>query len=299
MRQCLSSDLVIIDNSGQRQLYLACLLRVFARFRLVSVDAILRPPSGLRAKLIATVKRLLLRQVDRFVLFFGNTSGYESHYGLDQSRIVYVPFKVNGLDEGLLPADVPEGDHVLCAGRTLRDVTTFVAAMAEAGCPAVLLQQESELMRAHGTEQYRGALSRNVRLEMHDGPLRTFIAAIARARIVVIPRYRDDIGCTGISTYLMAMALGKCVIISRGPGAEDVLTDQAVLVEPENVQALDDAVRELWSDGARRQAVGTAAKRYAESCGGTQRLATDVLNTSLDLLVASKARRVTGPAAAA
>jgi glycosyltransferase involved in cell wall biosynthesis len=171
--------------------------------------------------------------------------------------------------------------------------------MAEAGCPAVLLQQENEQMRAHGTEQYRGALPDNVRLVMHEGDLRTFIAAIARARIVVIPRYRDDIGCTGISTYLVAMALGKCVVISRGAGAEDVLTDEAVFVEPENPQALARQVEELWSDDTRCRALGAKAKRYAESCGGTRRLATDVLNTSLELLATGKARRVTGPAAAA
>src|SRR5690242_8373028 len=117
IRQCLASDFVIIDNSGQRQLFLACLLRIFARFRLISVDAILRPPSGPKSRLIAGAKRLLLRQVDRFLLFFRDTGGYERHYGLARSKIVYVPFKVNGRDEGAFPAEVPEGDHVLCAGR--------------------------------------------------------------------------------------------------------------------------------------------------------------------------------------
>jgi glycosyltransferase involved in cell wall biosynthesis len=300
IRQCLTSDLVIIDNSGQGQLYIACLLRAFARFRLVSVDVILRPASGPKTRLIAAVKRLLLRHVDRFILFFRNTSGYERHYGVDPRKIAYVPFKVNGRDEGAFPTEVPDGDHVLCAGRTLRDVNTFVAAMAAAGCPAMLLQQKREFLHAHGSEQYQSSLPENVRLHIDTGEqLSTFIDFIARTKIVVIPRYRTDIAATGISTYLIAMALGKCVVISRGPGADDVLTDQAVFVEPENTEELAKAVRDLWSNDARRRAIGAAAKRYAESCGGTQRLAGDILSASLNLLAPSGARRKTGPAAAA
>jgi glycosyltransferase involved in cell wall biosynthesis len=77
-----------------------------------------------------------------------------------------------------------------------------------------------------------------------------------------------------------------------------VLTDQAVFVEPENPEALAMTLRELLSDDARRRAIGAAARRYAESCGGTQRLAADILNTSLNLVAPAETRRMTGPAAA-
>ena len=289
MRQCMNADLVIIDNNEQRKLYLACLLRPFANFRLISVDIVLRPTAGIRSRIAARIKRMLLTRVDRFILYFKNTAGYQRYYGIDRGKITYVPFKVNGLDENVFPPVVPDGEYVLCAGRTLRDVDTFVAAMAEAGCPGMLLQQEDEITRAHGTAQYKGALPPNLRLVVDtDDQLGAFLQVIAGAKIVVIPRYRKDIVCTGISTYLMAMALSKCVILTRGPGAEDVLTDQAMIVEPENPQALAQAIRTLWADDGLRRRIAAAGRNYAMSCGGTSRLAGDILNAAFACLDAEK-----------
>jgi glycosyltransferase involved in cell wall biosynthesis len=219
--------------------------------------------------------------VDKFILYFKNTAGYERLYGISSTKIDYVPFKVNGWDEGCFPPTSPEGDYVLCAGRTLRDVKTFVAAMEIAGCPGLLLQQQDKEMQAHGTTPFTGNLPPNLRLALHEGgDLATFLQFIAAAKLVVIPRFKHDIASTGISTYLMAMGLGKCVILSRGPGAEDLLKDEALLVEPQNVPALAQAIREMWDDDDRRKQIADAGKRYADQCQGSRRLAQDIWNSS-------------------
>jgi glycosyltransferase involved in cell wall biosynthesis len=280
LKQCANADLVIIDND-QGKVYLACLMRPFFRFRLVSVDMILRPPRGFKDRLLSILKRALFTQVDKFILYFKNTAGYERLYGIGSAKIDYVPFKVNGWDEGCFPPTSPEGDYVLCAGRTLRDVKTFVAAMEIAGCPGLLLQQQNEELRAHGTTPFTGDLPPNVRLTVDDGDdLATFLQFVAGAKLVVIPRFKHDIAATGISTYLMAMCLGKCVIISRGPGAEDLLKDEALVVDPEDIAALAEALREMWDDDRRRKQIADAGKRYADQCQGSRRLAQDIWNSS-------------------
>lgn len=284
LKQCANADLVIIDNDADK-VYLACLIRPFCRFRLVSVDVILRPPRRLKDRLSRLLKRALLTQVDKFIFYFKNTAAYERLYGINSTKIDYVPFKVNGWDEGCLPPTSPEGDYVLCAGRTLRDVKTFVAAMEIAGCPGLLLQQQNEELRAHGTTPFTGALPANVRLTVDEGDdLATFLEFVAGAKLMVIPRFKGDIAATGISTYLMAMGLGKCVILSRGPGAEDLLKDEALLVEPENVPALAQAIRQMWDDDDRRKQIAAAGKRYADRCQGSRRLAQDVWKSSLRCL---------------
>ena len=66
VRKCLRSDLVIL-NIDQRRLMLAALLRLIvpsARFRLVSVDLILRTPKTLIGRLKAFFKRILFSRVD-------------------------------------------------------------------------------------------------------------------------------------------------------------------------------------------------------------------------------------------
>ena len=286
LRQCRQADLVILDDDQER-LRLACLLRPFSRFRLVSVDLILRPPSGFKARLRANAKRRLLSQVDRFILYFKDTAGYERIYGIDPARTAYVPFKVNGWEQRSSWPSAVEGDYVLCAGRTLRDVATFVEAMRIAGCPGIILQQRRSLLTQHGTAAWAGELPPNLRLVTDESDsLERFMSYMANARIVVIPRFRGDIAATGISTYLMAMALGRCVILSRGPGAEDVLSDQAVLVSPENADELAQAISSLWRNADARSAIAARGKRYAEGLAGEQRLCSDILRASLGCLPA-------------
>jgi glycosyltransferase involved in cell wall biosynthesis len=282
--QCLRSDLVIIDNDVRR-LCLAAALKPFASFKLISVDLIVRPPRGIVAIATAAFKSFLLSRVDKFILYFRNTEGFSRYYRIRSDRTVYVPFKVNGLDQPFWPQKVPQGDHVLCAGRTLRDLETFVAAAGRTGLPAVLLQQPAEIMKEHGTTAWQQPLPSNIELKLHtDGQLETFISAVASARVVVIPRFKGDICSTGISTYLLAMALGKAVIISRGPGADDVLHDEAILVEPENVDELAAAISRIWHDDVERAQLGARAKRYAEKLGGTARLNDDIIRESLRCL---------------
>lgn len=279
--QCCWADLVVIDNDHWR-IYLAALLRPWLRFGLISVDLILRQPLTVRERALARLKALALAQVDKFILYFKNAAGYQRYYRIEPERIVYVPFKPNGKDDLVWPETVPDGDYVLCAGRTMRDVHTFVKAMTVAGCPAILLQQPADIMREHGTDDWRDELPSNVSLVIHeDGKLETFLSFIAMAKLVVIPRYVCDIGCTGISTYLMAMALGKCVVISRGPGVDDLLTDEAAIVPAEDIAVLAATVSRLWNGDNERSQIAARGKRYAENLGDTARLCGDILAQSV------------------
>ena len=286
--ECLRSDVVIL-NVDQRKLMLACLLRwlwPFCRFRLISVDLILRPPKRQRDRLKIWFERVLFSRVHGFVLFFNNLQGYERLYGIGPDRAIYVPFKVNGWEEiSARPQTSSDGSYVLCAGRTLRDTQTFVEAMRIAGCPGILLQQQQKLLEEHGTSAWAGELPSNLKLVVDDSDrIEDYLDFVAKARLVVIPRFKGDIAATGISTYLVAMALNKCVIISEGPGAEDVLTDQAVIVPAEDPEKLAEQIILHWNDHSRRSEIAARGRNYAESLGGEQRLLSDILRVSIDSL---------------
>ena len=284
IRDCFQSDLIIL-NIDQQKLMLAGFVRWLfrLRFKLVSVDLILRPPTSRTASLKALFKKLLFSQVDQFLLYFKNIEGYQRFYGIGPDRALYIPFKVNGWE--IINASIREaesGEYVLCSGRTLRDIETFVKAMRSVSCPGVLLQQKRELLEAHGTSSWCGDLPPNVRLIIDEGDsLETYIDFILKARLIVIPRYKKDIAPTGISTYLVAMALNKCVLVSEGPGADDVLTDQAVMVPPENPSKLAEQIDLLWRDDRLRSEIASRGRRYAHSLGGEDRLLSDVLRLSL------------------
>lgn len=287
-RQIRPADLVALDNDWRR-LVVACVLRPVSRYRLVAIDLILRTPRGRKAKAAAHLKRILLRGVDCFIFYFRDIRGVHAYYGIGPDRAVYVPFKVNGIEDPRWPDPSDLGDHVLCAGRTLRDIDTFLEAMARAGVPGVLLQQAESLLYAHGTRPAGPNLPPNVRLRIDrgDDPA-DFLARIAECRILVVPRFAYDIAATGISTYLEAMALGKPVIISAGPGADDILDGQAVIVPPQDSDALARAITRVWSDPAFAANLARRGRDYAASLGGEQRLGDDIREACLASLRSSR-----------
>jgi glycosyltransferase involved in cell wall biosynthesis len=285
-RELRNSDIVII-NIDHKRLYQLCLYRTFffwKRFRLVSADILLRRPTNWKRKLFRYYQRLMLTQVDRFILYFRNTSHYEKLFGLRKDRIRYVPFKVNDWELGIdqYQADPASGEYVICAGQTLRDVKTFVAACEKAKVPAILLTPGKDLMKRHGTHFDADNLPSNVKIEYHtDGKEETFLKWLKEAAIVVIPRFKTDISSSGISTYLSSMAAWRCVVISQGPGAEDVLTDgQAVIVPAEDVDSLAATLKRLWNDPLERSRVAQRGRKYAEYVQGEERLLTDILQSA-------------------
>ena len=103
------------------------------------------------------------------------------------------------------------------------------------------------------------------------------VRAIEGARIVALPILSSTLAASGISVYLNAMLLNKPVVISAGPGVSDVLTDQAVIVPPEDPAALAESIAQLWNDAELRKRNAGAGQRYAMSLGGEPELRRRVL----------------------
>jgi len=282
------ADLVVLDNSYP-YLMSFCLLKMLmpiVRFHLISVDLNLYQPDTFKSRVIASIKMALLKQVDRFALLFKNASGYERYYGIEPARSRYLPFKVNSWEDDLeeYSADPCVGSYVLCAGRTLRDHRTFLVAMRLCGLPGILLVPDDE-----GTGMVRESsydLPENVKLEIHsDGKKETFLQWIKDSAIVVVPRFANAISPNGISVYLTAMGALRCVVLTKGPGADDVLlTGEAILVDPEDPRELANAVSAAWNDHDLRRSVALKGREYAETMQGTRRYMTDLLRIIDELL---------------
>ncbi len=285
-RAILHGDALIFNIDHKRLLVVCAVFSIFAprRFRhckLISVDILLRPTFSLRAKLLAKVKKLLLSQVNSFILYFKNWDGYVREFGLPRDRLVYVPFKVNSWEKlNERRTQIGEGEYVLLAGATLRDYGTFVEALRRTKIPAVLLLpgiMESQLFKL---AWYSKGIPENLKLEFHnDGKESTFLSYFENAKILCLPRFQQDIASTGISSLFCAMALGKCVLISSGPGAEDILEEAkaAAFFEPENPQSLADQMQRLWRNDAERRQTALNGVRFVSELKGEERLLTDIL----------------------
>jgi glycosyltransferase involved in cell wall biosynthesis len=273
------ADAVVLDN-GYAYLISFCFLKMFSpwRFNLMFVDFNLYVPGSSLARLFALFKVVALKAVDHFAQLFKDTAGYQHYFGIDPKRNSYLPFKVNGWEAGLdtYVADPCDGSYAICVGRTFRDHKTFIEAMRLCGLPGVLLVPE-------GGPESNYDLPPNVRLEIHsDGNSETFINWIKGAAVVVIPRFANAISPNGISTYLTAMAAHRCVVLTRGPGAEDLLRGEALLVCPEQPRCMADTVELAWKGLDLRKSVATKGRSYAEQLQGERRYMTDLLEIITD-----------------
>ena len=86
--------------------------------------------------------------------------------------------------------------------------------------------------------------------------------------------FPNDIQTWGLAVF-EAMAMGMPVIVSRGCGAHEVLTDRinALLVEPQQPTEIADAVEELVADHSLYDALRNEGRRFVESSISWQRYA--------------------------
>jgi glycosyltransferase involved in cell wall biosynthesis len=279
---------VLLLNGSTKRLLVVCLLRwlfPFVRFRLVSLDVVLSPPSGWRERLGAKLKRFLFRRVDLFIHYFRDLTGYERWYGVSPAKSVYIPFKVNLA--GAIPdwdAVREDGDYVLTAGQSRRDLETFAAAMRLVPYPGIVLYHDPEGMKGHGTNLDQINFPPNVRCVDYQGCETTWAEYFRKARIVAVPILPDAISASGITTYLLAMALGRCVVVTDGPATRGILSEEALLVPPADPEEMAQAITWAWENDWLRRGIAQAGWEYAVRLGDESRLLWDILEVCGNLV---------------
>jgi len=288
---------VLVLTGGTWRVVGFCLMRSlwpFSSCKLVAVDFILSRPQGWKQSIIAWFKGRLLRKVDRFVLHFTDTSEYERIYGIPPSKCVFIPFKVNYWEK-LSPEDRSSEveEYVFTAGRSYRDFPTFIEAMRRADYPGLLLYEEDALLKRSATDLDLSNLPSNLAAAKNEGE-QSWVEFVRRAKIVVVPLLPSTMYAPGLSLYLMAMAMGKCVIVTEGLATRGMLKDEAVVVAPKDPDALAVAISRVWTDDAFRRRTAESGRRYAERCGGESRLLADIVNQCGDLLFGKQSSRMNG-----
>lgn len=278
-------DLVVAD-CDLGWLFLVCLAKKLLPFvpcRIVSVDAVLTRPAAGQPTVKFRVRRWLLTAVDVYVLYFRDTAELQRVYGIPDAKVRYVPFKPNTRDR-LASVGISDEGFFLACGRSNRDFRTLFRAFRDLPYQCRVLAPWNELEQ-HGTRVEGEDRPDNVELVSDDGTADSWNAWIGRAHAIVLPVEPGALSPSGIGTYLVAMALGKCVIITEGPATRGLVdARQAVLVPPQDPAALQAAITRVASDAAYRSATARAGQKYALALGGEERLRDDVVAILSDLV---------------
>lgn len=229
------------------------------------LNVLLRNTKGARRAAVAAV----LRAATRIVCL----SELQRHElleltGFSKSTIVTTEL---GIDAAFFtPRPDPDEASVLTVGKDLaRDFSTFADAMRALDVPAHVAALPRSLLGielpANVTTSVMGPL------ELRD--------AYARAGCVVIAQHRDDhpVGTEhgGTTALLEAMAMGKAIVLTDRAVLHEYVSDgdTALVVPPEDPQALREAVARVLADGELRRRLGAAARARVEEAFTTRHLA--------------------------
>ena len=275
----LRADYLIIHFSVPEVVFFCGLLALIpgVHCRVVTLDLFVEKLFSRRTPLWTPLVIWSLGRVHRFLVYFRDTRLFEERLGIPQERFRYVPYKINAYELVARQAVSDEG-YIFCGGRSRRDFAALFAAAGDLGYPVKLITSRESELGVHGSSLRGAAVPPNVTLLQDDPSIRFFVETAARARLVVLPILKGAVTQTGIGVYLIAMALGKCVIISSGLGVSDVLAeDQAMIVPAGDPAALRSAIEQAWNDPALRARYAEAGRRYALPLGGEDQLGESIL----------------------
>jgi len=140
------------------------------------------------------------------------------------------------------------------------------------------------------------AVPNNVEIVPNDGSIEAFYGPMAQARLVVIPLRANQLRSSGQGTYLSAMFLGKCLIVSGVAGVRDLVVHgkTGIVVEPGNSGALRQAIVELWDSPVRARAIGQEANRIVASRNTHQQYMRTHLENMTELCRLNRGQRSRG-----
>jgi glycosyltransferase involved in cell wall biosynthesis len=267
-------------NGLCRQVWTIALLKMLLpsrRRKLVVVDMVLSVPSTRKERLVVSLRRKLFAKVDLFISYARNTKGIEDIYRIPASRFLYVPFKVNDWDT-LRNLETADDGYIVVGGQTRRDFDTFRRAIEGLSIPVRIVAPAQSTLSQHGTVLSDEGWPEHVTFVRNAQTPEAFLPQLARARVVVLPILDKNITPSGIGVCLVAMALGKCVVVSSGPVADGLVdSGEAIVVPAGDWVALRDAIKSACTDSERRAATAKKGFDYAMALGDEKRLHRDVL----------------------
>lgn len=276
----------IVINCDMERLLLQSLMRYIptsSSCKLISVDTFMPVPETFSEKIQAVIKSILFNKVDVFIEYFKDTSGYEKYYHIEKEKFRYIPFKINSYKKVLGKINensITDEGYIFCGGNTKRDFNTLISAARLVDYPFVIVTMENAVIKHHGSHLIEDDLPDNITVIRHDGSS-SFLDHIAKARIVALPLKKLTISATGIGVYIACMSLGKCVIISSAPSVNGILTNEAIIIPPENTNALRKAIEKAYNDIEYREKVAKRGQKYALSLQGEERLYRSIWNVLL------------------
>jgi glycosyltransferase involved in cell wall biosynthesis len=232
-----------------------------------------RQTSAWRRWASSRFRRLLARGVSRIQVFCEiEAEHYADYFGIDRAKFVWIPYCLD------LDADAPaatDGDYLFTGGLQQRDYATLHQAIRDLPVKVVVAAPPDRIDPRH--------VSANMELTGQVSRAR-FLERMAGARLVVLSLQDGLLRHPGVVTYVTALRLGKCIVVNDPDGAGSYIRhgETGWLVPPRDPAALGEAIRFLWDDQPRRQALAANASADSARRFGLDRYRADLERLTRD-----------------
>jgi glycosyltransferase involved in cell wall biosynthesis len=166
------------------------------------------------------------------------------------------------------------GDLICSVGQEMRDYGTLVEALRPLGIPCHIAAG-TNIFSTTSENWWRSSLSGQILPEGLTVGQRSFVELrelYARARFVVVPVLPTDMD-NGVTVIIESLLMGKAVICTDTAGRPDFLEHgvNCRLVPTGDVDALREAITELWSDPDECNRLGAAGREVVLGRNGLDR----------------------------
>ncbi len=197
-----------------------------------------------------------LKHIDRFIVHSRRECDlYSKWLELPQERFKFVPYQ--SAEIPILYEENEKQPFLVAVGSAHRDFQTLFRAVSQLNVPTVV---------ASGARSLAGLdIPQQVKTPFDIGK-QDCIRLVQEARINIVPLSSNErVTAAGQVTIVESMRMGRATIASRCNGAEDYIIHgkTGLLVEPQSVDGLLQAIELLWNDESLRNRLGAAAKQYA------------------------------------
>jgi glycosyltransferase involved in cell wall biosynthesis len=164
---------------------------------------------------------------------------------------------------GIVPEPpVKQEDHIESLGLSHRDYLTLIEAMKllpDIPCYFRVASPWSTHQSNFSVDQLPGNIIQKPYVEPDE-----LVDEISTSRFIVVPVKKVTQWSAGCTTIQIAQSLGKAVIASDLPGLRDYVihNETGILVEPENPNALADAIAFLWKNPDLARNMGIKGREF-------------------------------------
>jgi glycosyltransferase involved in cell wall biosynthesis len=232
--------------------------------------------------------RFGLRSVSKVVVFTpGEVEQYQKLLSLAPEKICYLPHGWYDPMKWYDPKGISKSGSlnkaekfVLASGRSYRDYATLARAVEGTEVIVKVSGRAFNLARINFPPNVKTTGWLDYR-ELQD--------FLYTSQYYVIPLQPID-HAGGDSSLLHAMAFGKAVVATRAPSTETYIQHEktGLLVEPENVEDMRQAILRLWQNPDEAVKLGQAARRCFEANHTIDMLAQRVYGVALEVTSAQK-----------